>query len=251
LSTTRFQYSNDIIAAILAGGEGRRFRPYTDIIPKPMMPLGKEERPLLEYIVKWLKMHGIKSFVFLVGYKWRQIANYFDNGSRFGINIKYSLDDENYNNTGGALLKAWKNGLLNSKIVLIWYGDIIAPLDIDKLIEVHVKSNAHATLALADRYQVPVGVAEVDNEGNIVKMKEKPWIKINVTIGVLTLNPKVLDGVENELGTSFDIMGDLVPWLISKGYKVKAFIHRGPWYDVGSLERYHKLPEEELRNFLE
>ncbi len=242
--------TSNVIAAILAGGEGRRFRPYTDLIPKPMVPIGPEEKPLLEHIVKWISKYGIKKFVFLVGYKWRQISNYFGNGSRFGIKISYSLDDNKYNNTGGALLKAIKSGLINDELTLIWYGDIIASINIRELIDHHIRTNAVVTLALAEKYQVPVGVAKINNEGRVIKLEEKPWIDVKVTIGILTIDPKVVVKVENVLGTSFDIMSDLIPLLIKRDYNVRAYMYRGPWYDVGSLERYQKLPEEALEDFL-
>ncbi len=241
---------NGISAVILAGGEGRRFRPYTDLIPKPMVPIGPEEKPLLEHIVKWISRYGIKNFVFLVGYKWRQISNYFGDGSRFNIKINYSLDDDRFNNTGGALLKAIVSGIIKDQSILVWYGDIIAPIDIDTLIDKHVKSNAHATLALASKYQVPVGVANVDDQDNIINLKEKPWMNVKATIGILVINTKVILDSERTLGTSFDIMEDLIPSLIERGYRIKAYIYEGPWYDVGSLERYQKLPEKELRKFL-
>ncbi len=234
-------------AAVLAGGRGSRFRPYTDIIPKPMMPVGRLEKPILEYIVAWLYRAGIRDFVFLVGHRWRQIFNYFGDGSRFGVKIEYSLDEPPYGGTGGALLNAWRRGLLDGDVI-IWYGDILAPLDVPRLLGAH--RGAAATLAVADRYQVPVGVARVE-DGRIVEMQEKPWLPLRATIGVLALDTGVLDEAGERLGTSFDIMGDLVPLLISEGLEVRAYVYEGPWYDVGSLERYQKLPEEELAEFLE
>ncbi|BEP18358.1 hypothetical protein PYJP_17100 [Pyrofollis japonicus] len=241
---------NNIVAAILAGGEGSRFRPYTEIVPKPMIPLGPDERPLLEYIIRWLAKHGIKEIVLLVGYKWKQIRNYFNNGERWGVRIHYSLDTEEYRDTGGAVLNAYKQGLLNSNPILIWYGDILAPLNVKELLEYHVREKADAVLALADRYRVPVGVAKLEGN-NIVELREKPWLEIKATIAILTLNPNVLPQAEKELGKSFDIMGDLIPWMIRSEMRVKAYIYKGPWYDVGSLERYKKLNHEEIKEFLD
>jgi mannose-1-phosphate guanylyltransferase len=240
-----------VVAAVLAGGEGSRFRPYTEIVPKPMIPLGPGEKPLLEYIVRWLARHGIEEIVLLVGYKWRQVRNYFRGGEYWGVRIRYSLDTGEYRGTGGALLNAYRRGLLGSNPVLVWYGDILAPLDVGELVEQHTREHADAVLALADRYQVPVGVAEVDEEGNVTRLEEKPWLPVKATIGVLTLNPGVLGEAENALGRSFDVMGDLVPWMIKSGKRVRAYIYRGSWYDVGSLERYKKLNHEEIREFLE
>jgi len=240
---------SDLVAAVLAGGEGRRFRPYTELIPKPMVPVGSEERPLLEYIVWWLARHGVRDLVFLVGYRWRQVAAYFRDGSQWGVRIRYSVDDERYSNTGGALLKAWKLGLLGSDVVLVWYGDILAPLDVGALLSTHRKSGARATLAVARGYRVPVGVARVE-DGRVVELVEKPMLPIYATIGILALDPSVLGEAGEALGSSFDVMGDLIPWMIGRGMRVQAYIHEGPWYDVGSMERYAKLDEAGLGEFL-
>jgi len=240
----------NVTAAILAGGKGKRFRPYTEIIPKPLIPIGPEEKPLLEYIIKWLSNYGIRDIVLLVGYRWRQVSNYFNNGSKWGVRIKYSIDTEEYKNTGGALLNAWRQGLLCRNDLLIWYGDILAPLDVNDLLDKHYGWNADATIVVADKYQVPVGVARVNESGDIIELKEKPWIDIHATIGILMLKPRILDNVEEVLGKCFDIMGELVPWMIKEGMKVKAYIYRGAWYDIGSLERYAKLDHNSIREFI-
>ena len=240
----------NVVAVILAGGEGTRLRPYTEIVPKPMFPIGCEEKPLLEHIICWLHKFGIKEFVLLVGYKWKQIRNYFGDGSRYGVSIRYSLDDEGYRGTGGALLKAFKNGLFKDNTIIIWYGDIIAPINIYDLLSFHRNRKSDVTIVLADRYQVPVGVARVGDDDSVVELVEKPWLNLYVSIGVIVLESQILNNVEDSLGKSFDIMGDLVPWIIKRGYKVKAYIHRGVWYDVGSLERYVKINYDAIKQFL-
>ena len=236
-----------LTAAVLAGGEGTRFRPYTDIIPKPMIPIGPEERPVADHIVSLLIKGGVTHVVFLVGYKWKYIKNYFGYGDRFNIKIDYSVDDEVYRNTGGSLLKAYKHHLLDSDPVIVWYGDILAPIRASELAEAHRRSGADATLVLARKYQVPVGVAEVDADGNVTSLKEKPWLDLWTTIGVLAIRPGVLQEFEGRLGTSFDVMGDLIPAMIASGLRVKAYVYDGPWIDVGSLERYKKIDEGLLK----
>jgi Nucleoside-diphosphate-sugar pyrophosphorylase involved in lipopolysaccharide biosynthesis/translation initiation factor 2B, gamma/epsilon subunits (eIF-2Bgamma/eIF-2Bepsilon) len=239
-----------ISAIILAGGEGTRFKPYTDLVPKPMIPVGVEERPILEHIICWLKRFDVTNYVLLVGYKWKQVRNYFGDGSRHGVRIKYSVDDEVYRGTGGALLKAYKTHAISEDVALIWYGDILAPINVKNLVEFHRNENANVTLVVSDKYQVPVGVANIDSAGNVVELSEKPWLNLYVTIGVLTLETSILKHVEASLGRSFDIMGDLIPWMIKKGYRVKAYIHRDLWYDVGSLEKYVKIDYERIKHFL-
>jgi len=235
-------------AAVLAGGKGSRFKPYTDLIPKPMLPVGRLEKPILEYIVAWLYRWGVREFVFLVGHRWRQVFNYFGDGSRFGVRIEYSVDEPPYSGTGGALLKAARSGLLDGSPVVVWYGDILAPVDVEALLAAH--RGAAATLAVASRYQVPVGVVEVEG-GRVVRVEEKPWLPIRATIGVLAVESRAVLEAGEVLGPSFDVMGDMVPLLLERGELVAAYTHDGPWYDVGSLERYQKLPEAELAEFLE
>ncbi|RLG73434.1 MAG: hypothetical protein DRO23_08940, partial [Thermoprotei archaeon] len=87
--------------AVLCGGVGKRLRPLTYYFQKTMIPIGKRQKPLLEYIVKLLKYHNIKNLVLLVGYKHEQIVNYFENGERFGVKISYVVDSPEYKGTGG------------------------------------------------------------------------------------------------------------------------------------------------------
>ncbi|MEB3860459.1 MAG: nucleotidyltransferase family protein [Desulfurococcales archaeon] len=240
-----------IASAILAGGEGKRFRPYTDLIPKPMIPVGPEEKPLVEYIIRWISRYGIEDFILLVGYRWRQLANYLGDGSRLGVRIVYSIDGGGFKGTGGALLKAWREGLLSGyDVAVVWYGDIISMVDVGDLVRTHTGCNAQATVVVTERYQVPVGIARVDEQGYISELHEKPWLNVKATIGVMALQPSILDGLEDSLGTGFDIMGDLIPWMIAGEKRVKAYIYKGPWYDVGSLERYEKLETSMFREFL-
>ena len=231
---------SDLEAAVLAGGLGRRFRPYTEMVPKHMLPLGLSEKPLLEYIVRWLASEGVKKVALLVGYKWRYIYNYFGRGERFNIDISYSIDDDVYKGTGGALLKAFKENVLKGNEALIWYGDILALVPIPKLVEFHFRLKANATLVYSPRYQVPVGVLEERN-GIVESVREKPWLPLKTFIGVAIVERDSIVRASGELGYSFDIMGDLIPWMLNRGYRVAAFEYNGPWYDVGSLERYEKI----------
>lgn len=233
-------------ALVLAGGVGTRFHPYTEIIPKSMIPIGKKEKPVLELIVRWLKKHDIRDFVFLVNYKWRYIYNYFGRGKRFGVRIDYSLDGNGYGGTGGAILKAYREKRASGRSI-VWYGDILATLDVKDLLRFHEEKGADISLVVATSYQVPVGVVELSKDGRVVSIAEKPFLKMNVTIGVAVVEESVFsDKVEETLGKVFDFMGDFIPWLMRKGYKVYGYAYNGWWVDVGSLERYKKVDTEKL-----
>ncbi len=228
---------------ILCGGEGKRLRPLTYYFQKTMIPIGSKQKPLLEYIVKLFKHNNIRDLVLLVGYKSKQIRNYFEDGSRFGVKIEYIEDPPGKRGSGHALLNAYKEGYFtDASDLIIYYGDILSDINLIELMKTHNNHNASATLAIAKRYQVPVGVAEMD--GSIVKgLVEKPWLNLKVTIGILALAIDTMEILDNvaEGKAEVDIMGDLIPTIIDKGMKVVGYEHDGFWYDVGTTEKYEKL----------
>ena len=228
---------------ILCGGEGKRLRPLTYYFQKTMIPIGSKQKPLLEYIVKLFRHNNIRDLVLLVGYKSEQIQNYFEDGSRFDVNIEYIEDPVGKKGSGHALLNAYKKGLLDdASDILVYYGDILSDINLIELMKTHYSHNAYATLALAKKYQVPVGVAEMDG-AKIKALVEKPWLNLKVTIGILALAIDTMD-ILNQIAkgkTDLDIMGDFIPAIINRGLKVVGYEHDGFWYDVGTTEKYEKL----------
>ena len=233
---------------ILCGGEGKRLRPLTYYFQKTMIPIGTSQKPLLEYIIKTLRYYGVDDLVLLVGYKHEQILNYFEDGSRFNVKISYVEDPKDKKGTGNALLNAYEKGVFHdADILLIYYGDILANVDVKKLIEKHVSNNAVATLVVATKYQVPVGVVETD-EDRVVKMIEKPWLDLKATIGILTLSISPLS-ILKELSKEYremDIMGHFIPELLNRERKIVIYSHNAEWYDVGTTERYEKLDNHRI-----
>lgn len=210
-----------------------------------MIPIGSLQKPLLEYIVLLLKAHNVDDIVLLTGYKHRQIENYFGNGSRFEVSIKYVIDKEQFKGTGWALLNAYKAEVFEGfDHILVYYGDILSNIDLRRMIEEHVASEAYATLAVSEGYQLPIGVVELEGS-KVIDVKEKPWINIPVAIGIMLLKADALELLQR-ISKDFeskelDLMSHLIPSLISEGKKVQAYITRSFWYDVGSTERYEKL----------
>lgn len=208
-----------------------------------MIPVGLKQKPLLEYIVRLLKYHGIADIAFLVNYKAEQIANYFDDGSRFGVRVQYIHDDPTYRGNGGALLNAYRIGAFNGyDDVLVYYGDILTNLDLSEILRVHREKGAAATLALSTNYMVSVGVAQVEGT-RVVKLEEKPPLGKPVVIGVFFVRTSVIGLLEQLTAhqQEVDLMRDFVPELINRGYRVEGYLTDAFWYDVGSTERYEKL----------
>ncbi|MEM1945698.1 MAG: nucleotidyltransferase family protein [Candidatus Caldarchaeum sp.] len=232
---------------VLCGGEGSRLRPLTYYFQKAMIPVGREQKPLLEYILRHIRFYGFEETVLLVGYKGEQVVNYFGDGGRVGLKLSYVWDDENVKGTCVSLLHALRQKAFSADdTLLVYYGDILTNLNLRELVNKHVGEKAAATLALSPRYQLPVGVAEVVN-GHIMEMREKPFIPINVTIGILVLEASQL---KHANGLT-DIMSDLIPRLIKQGEKVAAYISDCFWYDVGSTEKYEKLSNEDVDRYLQ
>ena len=243
-------------ALILCGGPGKRLRPITYYFQKTMIPVGLRQRPLLEYVIRLLRYHGIKDMILLVNYKYEQIQNYFDDGSRFNVKISYLHDDPKLKGTGGSILNAFHKNVVTPKdTLLVYYGDILTNLNIREMLEYHKKRKALVTVALASGFSVRVGLAELDDKGRMKGFVEKPVLEKPVSMGILALNGKIYDYMEKltEKKREIDLMGDVIPYLIGNNEPVYGYLSKAFWYDVGSTEAYEKLNPrmvEELMAFL-
>lgn len=241
------------MAVVLAGGEGSRLRPLSYYFQKCMIPVGPRQRPLLEYILINLRKNSLTDVLISVGYKAEQIINYFGEGERHGVKIRYVYDSADLKGTGGAILNIYRGGHMRGyESVLVHYGDILTNINLSQMIGYYEREGADAVIALSRGYQLPVGVAEVDESGSVTSFIEKPAIDILVSIGILVIKTEVLQELEKLAveRRSLDLMADFIPHLISTGRKVKSYVTDSFWYDVGSTERYEKLTNEVFEKYL-
>ena len=235
---------------VLAGGMGTRFRPLTNYVQKCMIPIGDKEKPILEYIIKLYKYHKINDLVLLVGYKFLQIENYFDSGERFGVNLNYIEDKPGWKGSANALLNAYNEGAFTKgDTLIVYYGDIVSNINLADMLQHHQKTGAKATVALTTGLRINEGTADVD--GNWIKaFKEKPMLDTKASIGILVLDGSVIDDMQklHSAGQfpSFDLMGDVIQYMVEQKEKVAAYLTNAFWYDVGSIERYERLSNERL-----
>ncbi|MEM3684446.1 MAG: nucleotidyltransferase family protein [Conexivisphaerales archaeon] len=235
----------EVVGVVLCGGLGSRLRPLTYYFQKVMLPIGSAQKPILEYILHSLRRAEIRNALLLANYKFEQIRNYFGDGSAVGMDLTYIMDDPMYKGSGGALLNAWKKGMVDDDAtILIYYGDILTKLDLKKMLQQHWNDSSVATLAVAKGFRVPVGVAKMHGK-RISSFEEKPEIDINVGVGIMALEGKGLRLLEEIHRTknsdSIDIMGDLLTTLIKRREKVEGFVFDDFWLDVGSIEAYEKV----------
>ena len=234
----------------MAGGMGTRFKPLTNYLQKCMIPIGDKEKPILEYIIRLYRYHNIKELVLLVGYRYLQIENYFDQGERFGVNLNYIQDKPGWKGSANALLNAYnEDAFTKNDTLVVYYGDIVSNINLDEMLRQHQETGAKATVALTTGLKINEGTAEVDG-GWITTFKEKPRLDTKASIGILVLEGSVIeDMIElHRAGQfeSFDLMGDVIQYLVERKEKVGAYLTNAFWYDVGSIERYERLSNERI-----
>jgi len=238
---------------IPCGGPGKRLRPITYYFQKAMIPIGRRQKPLLEYVVRLLRFYGIIDLTFLVDYKAEQIMNYFNNGSRFDVKITYVYDEPGLKGTAGTLLNAYRRKAINTdETLLIYYGDILTNMSLQDFLKYHKERKAVATIALSPGFTVRVGVAELEGDGRIKDFREKPKLDKPVSIAIVALEGRVLKDIDSLMrgARELDLMGDVVPHLIETGNNVYGYVTDAFWYDVGSTEAYEKLDPETVEKVL-
>ena len=213
---------------------GTRLRPFTYEIPKPLIPV--KGRPIIEHAVRNFKKHGIKDIILSVGYQSDKIKEYFNDGSKWGVNVSFCIEDEPLG-TGGAIKKASK-GLKETFIAI--NGDNLADFDWTEMIKAHKERNAKISLALFPVEDVTkFGIAKLD-DGKIVEFIEKPSVEeapsnLNNAGGYI-IEPEALDILPE--GKS-SIEKDCFEKLAKLGV-IYANIHDGQWFPTDDLEKYEK-----------
>ena len=206
-------------AIILAGGRGKRLRPITDYVPKPLIPI--KNIPIIEWQIKYLKKFGISEIIVCSGYKTKMIENYLNN-KKLGIKITFSVEDKPLG-TGGAIKKAGKK--IKDRSFLVINGDTITNIDLKKLIK---KNNAIAAIQLRTKF----GILQTDKD-KIMKFDEKKEIEnLWMNAGIYHLNKETL----KELPTIGDIEKTLFPDYAKKEKLTTIKFTNSKWYSIDSFK---------------
>lgn len=223
-------------ALILAGGKGSRLRPYTTVLPKPLMPVG--DYPVLEIILRQLKQAGVDEVILAVGYMSQLFQSFFQDGHRYGLKISYSFE-ENPLGTAGPIALAFGN--MESDF-LVLNGDLLTTMNYSNLFLAHKKTNAAATIGLYKReVKIDFGVIESDHEGRLVRYIEKPTYNFDVSMGVNVLHKESI-GPYLRAGEYLDIP-DLMMRLHNDGHPVYCYCEPCFWLDIGRVDDYQAATE--------
>lgn len=223
------------VAVVMAGGRGRRLRPHTDDLPKPMLPVAG--RPILERILLHLVGGGIREVFLAVHFKAEVIEAYFGDGARHGCRVRYLRDPAGtWLGSGGALASLPPAVRAGSDPLLVMNGDLLTRFDVAGLLAAHGASGAPLTVGIRPhRYQVPFGVCTTEG-GRVVAFAEKPAMVWSVNAGVYVVDPALLDRVP--AGRPFPITA-LVSGCVERGEPVHAHPIDGEWLDVGDPAQLH------------
>lgn len=231
-------------AVILAGGRGERLRPFTDNMPKPMAPV--LDRPFLEHLINMLKDNGIQEVVLLTGYLGEKIEEYFGNGEKFGVRIKYSqiplLNEQGQENESGMRLKSAEN-ILDDKFLLM-YCDNYWPLNLRKLFNFYDKQNVSVSVVVyTNKDKMTKNNVLVDYNNRIVKYDKSRQDEFlnGVDIGFFIIDKKIFQMFPKN---NFQFERDIIPQLVTRK-QIAGFLTDQKYYSISTPERI-KLTEEFL-----
>ena len=223
---------NYVPVVIMAGGKGTRMEPFTSVLPKPLIPI--HEKPIIDHVIDKFTELGCKDFYLSVNYKSRILKAYFEEQQR-DYQVEFIEEDKPLG-TAGSL-----HYLVDrfSCPFFVTNCDILVEADYVNLYNYHKQDGHDLTLvASAKEYVIPYGTCELDNEGNLSKINEKPKYDFLVNTGLYVLNPEVLNQIPQDI--PYDIT-DLISDLRARGKNIGVYpIDDDSWTDIGQWTEYRK-----------
>ena len=226
---------DSVPVVIMAGGRGARMEPFTKILPKPLIPI--HDKPVIEHIIDRFTAVSCQDFHMTVNYKGRILKAYFEE-----LQPPYSVhyvDEQEPLGTAGCLY------LLKGafcKPFFVSNCDIIIKADYASLYDFHLKGGYDVTLvASAKEYVIPYGTCELNGDGHLSRIDEKPSYDFLINTGLYVLNPDILELIPEN---TFYHITHLIEKVKSQGRKVGVFpIDDDAWIDVGQWAEYRKAVE--------
>lgn len=222
-------------AVILAGGLGTRLRPYTKVLPKPLMPIGPY--PILEVVIRQLAQAGFEHITLAVNHQAKIIQAFFNSGENLGVYIDYSFEAKPLGTMGP--LKIIADLPIN---FLVMNGDVLTDLNFKHFYDFHAKDNNLFTIASCKR-DLPseFGVLDIGEKDSTLKgFREKPIIQYNVSMGIYMVSRMILEFIPEGLPYGFD---HLMKDMLAIGRNIHVYKHSGYWLDIGRPSDYEQAIE--------
>lgn len=221
-------------AVILSGGLGSRLKPFTEAIPKPLLPVG--EKSILEIQIGRLKEHGFDEIFLATNYKAEYIQNFFGDGSRLGVSITISKEDKPLGTCGP--LSLLKDRLAGPFVVM--NGDILTTIDFGRLHKFSVTMQSDLVVVTKE-IVMPFAFGNVFSENDyITGIEEKPNTKNEIVAGIYMMTPDVFQYIPDD--TYFG-MDDLIKNRLEKKVPTVRYLMKEFWLDIGRIEDYNKAQD--------
>lgn len=229
-------------AVILAGGLGTRLRPFTEVMPKPLLPVG--EKSLLEVQIERLRQHGFDEIFLATNYKSDYVSNFFGDGSRFGVSLEISREEQPLGTAGPVSLLRDR---LDAPFVVM-NGDILSTIDFTELYEFALGVDANLCVTIK-KIIAPFAFGRIHYEGDFVTgVEEKPDLEMEVLAGIYVMKPPLLDLIPSD---EYYGMDTLIQTMLAEGRPVAKYSMKGIWLDIGQLPDYEKAQEVYEEHFRE
>ncbi len=221
-------------AVLLAGGKGTRLRPYTTVLPKPLMPVG--DKSILEILIAQLQDSGFHKVTISLGHLAHLVRAVIGNGDKWDVAIDYSIEDVPLGTSGPLALVPELD-----ETFLVLNGDILCNIDFRELLAFHREQGACLTIAAhARRVDIDYGV--LYKSGHVLKnYDEKPSIDYEVSMGIYVFEPEVLQYIQPNTRMDFP---DLIQILMNEGKDIAVFGFDGIWYDLGREEDFKSVQKQ-------
>ena len=226
----------DVPVVIMAGGKGARLEPFTKVLPKPLVPI--QEKPIIEHIIERFTDITCSEFYLTVNYKGRILKAYFEE-LQPDYNVTFVDENEPLGTAGSLQLLMGKF----DKPFFVTNCDIIVKADCVSLYEFHQKGGYDITLVASTKeYIIPYGTCELNGDGHLSHINEKPHYDFLINTGLYVLNPNMLKLIpENK----FYHITHLIEDAKNQGKKVGVFpIDDEAWIDVGQWAEYQKAVKQ-------
>lgn len=222
-------------AVILSGGLGTRLRPFTDAIPKPLLPVG--EKAVLEIQIERLKECGFDRIVFATNYKSDYIENFFGDGSRYGVKLHFSKEEEPLGTAGP--LKLLEGELQDPFLVM--NGDILSLVDYSTMYDFAVAQESKLTVGIK-KVIMPFAFGNIFFEGDrVTGIEEKPDIEAFALAGIYVMKPAILDFIPSGQYYGMDA---LMNAMLAAGDPISKYEINEYWLDIGRIDDYEKAQQD-------